>query len=104
MFAPMTEDTKNWWSDQIKSLGFPMVVCIAFMYGGWHILNTYIAPTFAKQMQTLEVVTETQAKMVDKLETMATDISIHKQILTELTSSQKDALTTLKEIEKNTSK
>lgn len=100
----MSEDTKTWWVDQIKSLGFPIVVCMAFMYGGWHILNTYIAPTFAKQMQTLDAVNETQVKMVDKLETMATDISVHKQILTELTTSQKDALITLKEIEKNTSK
>jgi hypothetical protein len=104
MFATMTDDTKTWWSDQIKSLGFPIVVCVALMYGGYNILTVFITPVFQKQMQTLEVVTNTQEKMVEKLETMATDISVHKQILTELTTSQKDALLTLKEIEKNTSK
>lgn len=111
MFATMTDDTKTWWSDQIKSLGFPIVVCLAFMYGGWHILTTYITPTFAKQMQTISDVTDTQKIMVEKLTSMATDVqsvkatqSVHQQILAELTTSQKDALTTLKEIEKNTSK
>lgn len=107
----MTEDTKTWWSEQIRSLGFPIVVCIALMWGGYNIFTVFITPTFQKQMQTLEVVTETQSKMVEKLGSITTDVQavkatqvIHQQILAELTTSQKDALVTLKEIENNTSK
>lgn len=111
MFAKMTDDTKTWWSDQIKSLGFPIVVCIALMWGGYNIFTVFITPTFQKQMETLEVVTETQQIMVDKLSLITTDVAsvkaaqtVHQQILAELTTSQKDALVTLKEIEKNTAK
>lgn len=118
MFATMTDDTKTWWSDQIKSLGFPIVVCIALMWGGYNIFTIFITPTFQKQMQTLEVVTETQTKMVENLNSMATDLqtvkvtqTAHNQILAELTdsqkevtASQKETLQTLKEIEKNTAK
>ena len=109
MFSTMTDDSKTWWSDQIKSLGFPIVVCVALMWGGYNIFTVFITPTFQKQMQTLEVVTDTQSKMVEKLSVMTTDVQAvkatqasHERILTELTTSQKDALVTLKEIEKNT--
>lgn len=111
MFAAMTDDTKTWWSEQIKSLGFPMVVCIALMWGGYQIFTVFITPTFQKQMETLSDVTDTQKLMVDKLASITTDVQsvkaaqvTHQQLLAELTTSQKDALTTLKEIEKNTSK
>lgn len=111
MFATMSEDQKTWWSDMIKTTGFPIVMCCALMWGGYQIFTVFVTPTFTKQMQTLEVVTETQTKMVEKLTSMATDVqsvkttqTIHQQILSELTTSQRDALTTLKEIEKNTAK
>ena len=107
----MTDDTKTWWTDVIKTVGFPIAMCCALMWGGYQIFTVFITPTFQKQMQTLEVVTDTQVKIVDKLTTMTTDMAtvketqtIHKQILSELTSSQKDALVTLKEIEQNTAK
>lgn len=107
----MTDDTKTWWSDMIKTTGFPIVMCCALMWGGYQIFITFVTPSFTKQMQTLEVVTDTQSKLVDKLTSMATDVQavkasqvIHQQILVELTTSQKDALVTLKEIEKNTAK
>lgn len=107
----MTEDTKTWWSDMIKTTGFPIVMCCALMYGGYQIFTVFITPTFTKQMQTLETVNETQAKLVDKLTLLTTDVQhvkdtqvVHKQILAELTTSQQDALKTLKEIEKNTAK
>lgn len=111
MFPQMTDDTKTWWSDTIKSLGFPIVMCCALMYGGYQIFVTFVTPVFNKQMQTLEVVNDTQKQLVEKLATVTTDVKevkdtqvVHKQILAELTSSQKEALTTLKEIEKNTKK
>ena len=109
MFPQMTDDTKVWWSDMIKTVGFPIAMCIALMWGGYNIFTVFITPTFNKQMTTLEVVTETQVKMVDRLSSITMDVqavkaaqTVHQQILTELTTSQKDALTTLKEIEKNT--
>lgn len=107
----MTDDNKTWWSEQIKSLGFPIAVCVALMWGGYNIFTTFITPTFNKQMQTLEVVTETQGKLVERLGSITMEVQAvkatqitHQAILTELTSSQKDALITLKEIEKNTAK
>lgn len=109
--AAMSEDSKVWWSEMIKTTGFPIVMCCALMWAGYQIFTVFVTPTFTKQMQTLEVVTETQAKMVDKLTLITTDVqavkatqNVHEQILAELTSSQKDALTTLKQIEKNTEK
>lgn len=111
MFTKMTDDTKTWWSDMIKTVGFPIVMCIALMWGGYNILTVFITPTFNKQMETLEVVTDTQGKLVERLGSIslevqavkATQIS-HQAILTELTDSQKETLHTLKEIEKNTAK
>jgi len=118
MFPQMTDDTKVWWSDMIKTVGFPIAVCCALMWGGYNIFTTFITPTFNAQMEILESVTETQGKMVDRLDSvtdrlgsMATDVqsvkaaqTVHQLILTELTTSQKESLDTLKEIEKNTSK
>ena len=109
MFPQMTDDTKVWWSDMVKTVGFPIAMCCALMWGGYNIFTTFITPTFTKQMQTLEVVTETQGKMVDRLAEITGDVQVvkatqitHQAILTELTSSQKEALETLKKIEKNT--
>ena len=105
----MSEDQKIWWSEMIKTTGFPIVMCCALMWGGYQIFTVFVTPTFTKQMQTLEVVTETQARMVDKLTAITVEVqavkatqTVHEQILAELTSSQKDALSTLKQIEKNT--
>ena len=107
----MTDDTKTWWSDTIKSLGFPIVMCCALMYGGYQIFTVFITPVFNKQMETISTVSSTQAAITDKLAALTTDVKdvketqlVHKQILAELTTSQKDALVTLKEIEKNTKK
>jgi len=107
----MTDENKTWWLEAIKTVGFPIVVCIALMWGGYKIFVTFITPTFTKQMQTLEVVTETQGKLVERLGEITMDVQVvkatqitHQAILTELTTSQKEALMTLKEIEKNTSK
>ena len=109
MFPQMTNNTKVWWSDMIKTVGFPIAMCCALMWGVYNIFTVFITPTFNKQMQTLEVVTETQGKIVDRLSSITMDVqavkaaqTVHQQILTELTTSQKDALATLKEIEKNT--
>ena len=116
MFPQMTDDTKVWWSDMIKTVGFPIAMCCALMWGGYNIFTVFITPTFNKQMQTLESVTETQGKMVDRLDSVTdrlssitTDVqsvkaaqTVHQLILTELTSSQKEALDTLKKIEENT--
>ena len=95
----------------IKTVGFPIAMCCALMWGGYNIFTVFITPTFNKQMQTLETVTDTQVKMVDRLGEITTDVQsvkaaqiVHEKILSELTTSQKDALTTLKEIEKNTAK
>ena len=109
MFPQMTNNTKVWWSDMIKTVGFPIAMCIALMWGSYNIFTVFITPTFNAQMETLKGVTATQVKMVDELSAMATDVqavktsqAVHQQILIELTSSQKSALETLKEIEKNT--
>ena len=107
----MTDDTKVWWSEMIKTVGFPIAMCVALMWGGYNIFTTFITPTFTKQMQTLEVVTDTQGKLVERLGEITMDVQVvkatqitHQAILTELTTSQRDALVTLKEIEKNTAK
>lgn len=118
MFSRMTDDTKTWWSEQIKSLGFPIVVCVALLWGGYNIFTAFITPVFQKQMETLEdvtstqrlvverlnIVSETQSKVVDKV--VANSLSIITIIEDQATQKQilKDALVTLKEIEKNTSK
>ncbi len=111
MFASMTDDTKTWWSDAIKSLGFPIVMCCALMWGGYQIFTTFVTPMFTKQIQTLEVVTETQKEMVSTVRSIQAEVkevketsNVHKQILAELTTSQKEMHGTLKEIEKNTKK
>lgn len=118
MFPQMTDDTKVWWSDVIKTVGFPIAMCCALMWGGYNIFTVYITPTFNAQMETLKGVTQTQVKTVEKLDAITDRLGaitmevqsvkngqiIHQHILTELTSSQKDALNTLKEIEKNTAK
>lgn len=95
----------------IKTVGFPIAMCVALMWGGYNIFTTFITPTFTKQMQTLEVVTDTQGKLVERLGEITMDVQVvkatqitHQAILTELTTSQRDALVTLKEIEKNTAK
>jgi len=91
-------------------------MCCALMWGSYNIFTVFITPTFNKQMSTLESVTETQGKMVDRLDSVTdrlasitTDVqsvkaaqTVHQLILTELTSSQKEALDTLKKIEENT--
>ena len=109
MFLQMTDDTKTWWSDMIKTVGFPIAMCVALMWGGYNIFTTFITPTFTKQMQTLEVVTDTQGKLVERLGSISLEVQAvkatqitHQAILTELTDSQKETLSTLKEIEKNT--
>ncbi len=111
MIFPMTEDTKTWWSDTIKSLGFPIVMCCALMWGGYQIFTTFVTPAFNTQMKTISDVTETQKEMVSTLKSIQTEVeevketsNTHKQILAELTTSQKDQLGILKEIEKNTKK
>jgi hypothetical protein len=107
----MSDDTKVWLSDMIKTVGFPIVMCIALMWGGYSIFTTFITPAFTKQMETLEVVTETQGKLVERLGAISMEVQAVKAtqvaqqtILTELTTTQKDTLSTLKEIEKNTAK
>lgn len=98
----MTDDTKTWWSEQIRSLGFPIVVCIALMWGGYNIFTVFITPTFQKQMETLERVNSTQESIVEKLSTITTDVALVKETQAQFNASQKDVLSTLKEIEKNT--
>lgn len=102
MFPQMTDDTKTWWSEQIRSLGFPIVVCIALMWGGYNIFTVFITPTFQKQMETLERVNSTQESIVEKLSTITTDVALVKETQAQFNASQKDVLSTLKEIEKNT--
>lgn len=103
MFIQMTEDTKTWWSEMIKTTGFPIVMCCALMYGGYQIFTVFVTPTFTKQMQTLEVVTETQAKLVDKLDLITTDVKDVKATQAQHFQILSDSLQTLKKIEENTS-
>ncbi len=102
VLAGMTDETKTWWADSIKSLGFPIVMCVALMWGGYQIFTVFVTPLFNKQIQTLEVVTETQGKMAEKLSELTASTSNNKVLLDQLIKSDADTLATLKKIEQNT--
>lgn len=98
----MTDETKTWWTDTIKSLGFPIVMCIALMWGGYQIFTVFVTPLFNKQIETLEVVTQTQGKMVEKMSELTASSTNNKVLLDQLIKSAETALATLKKIEQNT--
>lgn len=98
----MTDETKTWWTDAIKSLGFPIVMCVALMWGGYQIFTVFVTPLFNEQIQTLEVVTETQGKMVEKMSELTASSVNNKVLLDQLIKSDADELATLKKIEQNT--
>lgn len=102
VLAGMTDETKTWWTDAIKSLGFPIVMCVALMWGGYQIFTVFVTPLFNKQIQTLEVVTETQGKMVEKMSELTASSVNNKVLLDQLIKSDADTLATLKKIEQNT--
>lgn len=98
----MTDETKTWWADAIKSLGFPIVMCVALMWGGYQIFTVFVTPLFNKQIETLEVVTQTQGKMVEKMSELTASSVNNKVLLDQLIRSDADELATLKKIEQNT--
>lgn len=98
----MTDETKTWWTDTIKSLGFPIVMCVALMWGGYQIFTVFVTPLFNKQIETLEVVTQTQGKMVEKMSELTASSINNKALLDQLIKSDADTLATLKKIEQNT--
>lgn len=101
-WAGMTDETKTWWTDTIKSLGFPIVMCVALMWGGYQIFTVFVTPLFNKQIETLEVVTQTQGKMVEKMSELTASSVNNKVLLDQLIKSDADTLATLKKIEQNT--
>jgi len=98
----MTDETKTWWADSIKSLGFPIVMCVALMWGCYQIFVVFVTPLFNKQIETLEVVTQTQGKMAEKLGELTASTANNKVLLDQLIKSDADELATLKKIEQNT--
>jgi len=102
VFSGMTDEAKTWWTDTIKSLGFPIVMCVALMWGGYQIFTVFVTPLFNKQIEALQVVTETQGKIVENMTELRASSINSKLLLDQLIKSDADTLATLKKIEQNT--
>ena len=124
MILKITDDAKTWWTDMVKTLGFPIVVCIALMFGGYQIFITFVSPMFAKQMDTIETVSKTQEKINDelanvsknqfsvvdklllvtsRLDDVAQGLTEQGDVQKEIIMNQKEIVNILKNIDENTS-
>ena len=101
----------------VKTLGFPIVVCVALMAGGYKIFVTFVSPMFVRQMETIESVSKTQEKINDELASVSKNqFSVVDKLLTvtnrledvssdqqEMVAGQKQIVEILKQINENAS-
>lgn len=69
----MTPLQPEWWAEQIKQLGFPIVICSLFMFGAWQLggqvieAHTMFLREHVTQMQAQTKVLENHATILDTL-------------------------------------